>query len=643
MTRVRFQTWTLLVGALALMVALAGCGGDDNGLSAEDMARISTAEADAATARSEAAAAAAAQATAEAEAMAAAAAQAEAEAEAAAAMAARMTAEAATAAAKAAQTMAEEDQKDAEDARDAAIAAQGVAETARDAANAARAIAEAARKDAEDALAAANMEIEELKEAAMVPTADEVAAMTAAGRAAALRIMNAVGPMPIQMETADIDEDTGAANNSANDPSDDATFPADTIQSGEGVRMGIEGGVSITGLSQSRLGQDAMLALAVEGGSGLSTDDDSAEMDAPEIDGFIGVSLMKDGPGAITQTALVYSDAERSVRAFGDVYRYTHMVNGTAGTNEATRTHILVGNAVQANADGKVMLVHGLSTTTGVIMRDIDNGGTVRGYYDGVAGLYTFNDSAGSMITLRSDGSITITSTTLLLTFRADNHETLLPDTDYLAFGVWKEAPDDPTNANPGRTRPFVHGNAGAYSYGDVKGLDGMASYSGGAVGHWATRAARERAVEMGRFTADASLTANFDGGLGDAVVLSGMINGFMDEAGEMDMAGWLVNLNDGRMLTMTFDQGTANDITDDVAVARPSTDSDIYGMTDGTTGSLSWEGVWDAWLFGVNKSNYPTGVAGRFQAEAGDPNPADINAFTDDGFAGVVGSFAGR
>ena len=131
-------------------------------------------------------------------------------------------------------------------------------------------------------------------------------------------------------------------------------------------------------------------------------------------------------------------------------------------------------------------------------------GNTVRGSYDGVDGLYVF---AGTpTITLSADdGSITIGPSVRVL-FRADDHETLLPDTDYLAFGVWAEVPDSPTTANPGRVRPFVKGSAAPFDIADVHGLSGSAKYSGGAVGHYASRAKGDHMVEAGRFTASAAL-----------------------------------------------------------------------------------------------------------------------------------------
>ena len=441
----------------------------------------------------------------------------------------------------------------------------------------------------------------------------------AEGRAAAQRIADSVGMVLVKDAVI---EDQNA------DPPITAAEAMPAV-----MGYGIRPGASIESLSQTRLGEPAMLSIAVTGGTGLGTADDSADMDAPAIAGYTGVSLMKDGPGAITQMALVYSDAERSVRAFGDVYRYNTDVddNGTglrpAPLTEAQRMYLNIGSADEATADANVSLNHGLSTTTGEMTRGVagtDEPNMVRGTYDDVAGQYRFIGEGD--ITLDADGeTVTIVGVGNVL-FRADNAETLLPDSDYLAFGVWTEVPDSPTLANPGKVRPFVHGSAGAFKRADIMGLNGSASYSGGAVGHYATRAAGSHMADQGRFTADASLAANFDGGA--EVMLTGMIDGFMSEDG-MAMDGWLVNLNGGSMLAGTRD-------------------SDIAGMTSGTAGSQAWSGVWDAWLFGANKDTYPTGVAGRFQAVAGTAQPmttseARIDLYADEGFAGVVGSFAGR
>ena len=477
------------------------------------------------------------------------------------------------------------------------------------------------------------------------PTAPGGTREDAGDRAAAQRIDEAVGRVTV---IAGVPAVMGVDLNNNGDFTDSGdTAPMPAVPAVMGGR--IQGGVSIDGLSQARLGMPAQLTLAVTGGTGLGTADDSAG-EAPAIPGWTGVSLMKDGPGAISQMALVYSDAERSVRAFDDVYSYnrdefnismdvslTHrwVLNPVTENDQATTE---VDESLLSAQDSRIMLHHELSTT-GVRMRtmvqnevDADPPATpVRGYYDGVPGQYL---CAGGdcTVSITDTGAVQLTgeNATTNLLFKADDPDTVIPDRDYLAFGVWTEVPDDPTLANPGRVRPFVHGSAGPFTKAQIDMLTGKASYSGGAVGHYATRAAGSHMADQGRFTATASLSANFDGGI--PPLLSGSISGFMTEDSTA-MEGWLVNLSGGAMGGMS--------LTDTKGI-------DVDGTTSGTTGSQSWGGVWEAWFFGTNTANHPTGVAGNFQAEAGTAQPIHtpegrINMFDDTGFAGVVGSFAGR
>jgi hypothetical protein len=266
--------------------------------------------------------------------------------------------------------------------------------------------------------------------------------------------------------------------------------------------------------------------------------------------------------------------------------------------------------------------------------------------------------------------------------FKADNAEQLLPDKDYLAFGVWTVIPDVPTLANPGMVGAFTKASADAFDSQEINDLQGEATYTGPAVGHYATRARSDHAVDYGRFTATATITANFDGAgsmrpgeqqtaseevspAGSAADLymarayyetmpgvsfkDSKIHTFMDADGNV-MAGWVVNL-DGPDKINNMD-GVATDTAQatarTMAIAAAANGTMISGTTDGTTGALAWKGVWDASLHGTNMSTVPTGIVGRFQAVAGRPTPlltpgGDINQFLDEGFAGVVGAFAGR
>ena len=367
--------------------------------------------------------------------------------------------------------------------------------------------------------------------------------------------------------------------------------------------------------------------------------------------------------------ALVYSDAERSVRAFGDVYPNNVGVTGatpviTPSAIVPTHRAILDATAagiaatLLANLDSNISLVHGLSPVPGIVTRMFGTGvatapNSLRGSYAGVDGDFlcvgtcTLSLDAGGNLQFAAAGAANNG-----LLFQADNPESLLEDSDYLAFGVWTEVPDNPTLANPGRVQGFVKGSANVFKWRHVAALDGTATFSGNAVGHYATRAQGSYTAEMGRFTADAALTANFNadadpyaaGNDGAGLSVTGTIDNFKMED-DTSIAGWVVNLNGGGMLTRTFDLDAAGATR---VLARPSTDGDIYGTTSGYTGSLQWSGVWDAWLFGGNTGTYPTGVAGRFQAARGRPQPfttlnGAIDLFNDQGFAGVTGSFAGR
>ena len=694
----------MLIAASAL--ALSGCGGDDNGgLSAEDMARIDNAEAAAASAM-------AAQAEAEAEAAAAMAAQMEAEAEAAAAMAAQMEAEAEAAAAMAAQATAEMNataaiaaQAVAEAAAATAMAAQMEAEDDLDAAEMALMTANEAKTAAETALAVAQSEAAAAKEAQMMANEAKMAAEAAQKEAEDKAEM--YKEAAAEAEAAKMAAETALAEANARlaelEAPYDPSQPGGTLEGQEGRAAaqriddaahtyeekavlealnlpggtpGLMGGASVD-VEHGRLGYDPEVSVSVEGGSGLGTDDeDTVVVDAPEIDDFDGTGLSKDGPGDVSQMALVYTDIQPSVRAWGDVYRYNATVNASGvpaadggTTPEASRTHLLVSatadqfTAILAD-DPRVSLMHGLSTQTGVLTRPIADGGTIRGSYDGVDGQYSF---AGAGTLTLDSGDLTIAGSTIVA-FRADDPDQLLPDRDYLVFGVWAEVPSSPTTANPGRVRPFVHGSASKFDIDNVNNLNGSAKYAGGAVGHYATRAKGDHMVTEGRFTAKASLTANFDamdgaydddgdGGTArvDAmvtatgVVLTGKITDFESEDG-MKMPGWLVNLKAG---TMTPDLAEAMklDAAEDTAATRMEAafgEIDVLGTTDGTTGSQAFRGVWAAWMFGNNTANHPTGVAGNFQAEAGTAEPVAtdegrINLFADEGFAGVVGSFVGR
>ena len=739
------KLWMYVGLVLAAALFTFGCGGDDGGLSADDMARIDNAEMAAASAMTAQAAAEAAQAEAEsdaadarADAMAAAAAQAMAESDAADARADAM-------AAMAEVTQAKEDLQAAVDARQDAEAAQKVAEDAQKDAEDAQKDAEAKAMAAETKAAEYKERIEELEAELMAGPGTVGTADGGEGRAAAARIIDSV-------KETDAAEDDTLATPMVIDES--MLMPA---------RSTINSGASIEKLEQARLGRDPELTIELASGAKLDSATDKAEMDAPDVGAdWMGVALEKMGAGGITQTALVYSDAERSVRAFGDAYPNNSGISvvttageanlGAVTLDETAATHrevaaLTFGGAVDADATAAqvparvapslyaipITLDHGLSTT-GVMAREIgtldnaDNADaaltsvpdSVRGTYDSVSGVFTcvgrcaLKLDAEGVLWWWASSDVADTTADAVLLFQADNAEQLLPDRDYLAFGTWTVVPDSPTHANPGEVGAFVKASAPAFDSQDINGLTGSAKYEGPAAGHYATRAAGSYDVKFGRFTAKATINASFDtagspepmlptgvtpqaatadqlaalnivnetnraGNAVTAVAMFGttpgvafsnsMIHSFMDADGNM-MEGWVVNLDGPTMINNSSGIGVSarngkdivgGDIAGDAdldtvvgldarrrAMAGVSAGTMLSGMTDGTTGALSWTGVWDASFHGTNTATTPTGIVGRFQADAGWHIPThnaegEINLFLDEGFAGVVGSFAGR
>ena len=711
----RFAKLTLLL-IVAGALALAGCGGDDNGgISADDMARIDNAEAAAAAAM-------AAQATAEAEAAAAMAAQATAEAEAAAAMAAQMEAEADAAAAMAAQATAEMNAT-------AAIAAQAVAESEAMTAKAALTEAQADLDAAEMALATAN-EAKTMAETAKAVAESEAKAAMAAQTAAEAAQATAEAAQKVA-EDAKMTADAALTAAQAERDKYKMMYEEATAVPEVGTQVGAEGRANswristsvsaatsdsaITEMKSARIKKDVSAGKLMRDDDGVSftvmegtlarmtTADDMADDAAAELDGWQGTALAKTS-GGTTQNALVYTDIDRSVTPFSSKHPYTVDLDGDAAV-PGSRTHFYASAVAAdtaplvitgAGAHDYISLEHAVSSAN-PMRTDVTS---IRGSYDGVAGVYTCTTGAGTGcdITWGSTG-VTVTVSEHLL-FQADDISTLIPDPDHLTFGVWMIAQDGPVTGNSGLIRPIAMANAGTFGQEDLAatGIIGSATYNGEATGYYATRNAGSFEAESGRFTATATLKASFDAAAGtvpadattavaatalanvpmaydmnrgmvaaaaqnDATVryyrpvviapgvsfTGSQIHDFMDEDGNM-MEGWVVNLNGG-VLRRPADVAVGNA---DPATIRQDTDrltaynaaleaarnaGTFEGMTSGTSGAMEWSGLWDASLHGNTKAALPTGVVGTFQAVAGSAVPVLVDGAINQT---IDGGFAG-
>ena len=292
----------------------------------------------------------------------------------------------------------------------------------------------------------------------------------------------------------------------------------------------------------------------------------------------------------------------------------------------------------------------------------IDVGETFTGTYFGAPGQFQCitggGDTSSCALVRNDDGTVGVHDTnadpdavasTGSWSFTPDDGAMItVPDQDWMAYGAWLTSPDDMSGDH--RLGVFFNGmdpwtpatattlNAADTAVGDA--LRGSATYSGGATGVYVD------GDDSGLFTADATLTADFDkatNGADDAVdyMISGRIDNFRGtdgvylgsdtqaspndpSAGNND---WVVELG-------AFDFGT-------------NTDGAIGATaTSGSADGVSWTGMWNGHMFGPSTDAdgdpiAPSGVAGRFWAETEDLDDDNTNASIDDNpVTAVVGAF---
>ena len=151
---------------------------------------------------------------------------------------------------------------------------------------------------------------------------------------------------------------------------------------------------------------------------------------------------------------------------------------------------------------------------------------------------------------------------------------------------------------------------------GGVDGVEGSATYTGGAAGKWAIASTTEDTTEGGHFTATATLGVDFDAALPggddgnkDGVSFSGEITDFM--TGATSRPSWNV--------TLTYD--ATPDVAGDAPTLGAQPSMSLMPMITGTSkwttgGAVDGMGTWDARFFGAEKvTNHPTAVVGEFEA----------------------------
>ena len=409
---------------------------------------------------------------------------------------------------------------------------------------------------------------------------------------------------------------------------------------------------------------------ASTGGSTLTAEDDDVAENADHVaagEGWAHKVLFRDwgdtqgtDDGGFETGALIYSNMEEPVAHLFDADladKFVHVsswfmltnlagVDDTAGVdaqNPATSVDIMDATPA-GQAAGVVMDADSL---VGAQDQDLNVNGTetFTGSYFGARGTFECTEDTDSCaIARRDDGMVTLVDTDTGTagvqagewTFTPDAGERVeVPDQDWIVYGAWLTTPDDPVTGTH-RAGVFFNGMDEHGGTGDVftaaAGLHGMAAYSGSAAGVYVDR------TETGLFTADASLTANFDvngnaaSDTGD-YTLSGRIDNFKNLAGQYLGLDTADNPNDPNA-------GGENDWVVLIPSTALAANTGAYnGTPGGSADGVSWAagGSWNVQLYGPEDAA-PTGIAGQFRAITGDLDP-DPNAASYKGVAGAFGA----
>jgi len=237
---------------------------------------------------------------------------------------------------------------------------------------------------------------------------------------------------------------------------------------------------------------------------------------------------------------------------------------------------------------------------------------SVDGTFDGARGVYTCTSTAAGECTsnLTSDGVMlggTASGATVEWAFNpVDTATVSRPDANYAYFGWWlnKTADGDPEVA-------VFHGSNHAVEAANSTAFDalgGTATYRGSAIGKYALNRGADQYASGGHWTADATLTANFEGGSTAGVAgpgtISGEIDNFMAGGEAMD---WSVELES---TNITIADGN------DFSVATDGTVWTIGGA-DAAAGGM-WSGAFHNLVAPPDGNNVPGSVTGEFTATYG-------------------------
>ena len=429
-------------------------------------------------------------------------------------------------------------------------------------------------------------------------------------------------------------------------------------------------------------------------GSTISVEEDET-MDHPESVMHAGWDqrvLFRDwgdtvgtGDGGYETAALIYSNIEDAIEHPFDrmlsmryvnadamrLYALTILADGMAPAVPAVATSVDINMdasvaATRATTEQWAAMVFDSESLVGAQDQDlnVDANETFTGMYFGAMGEFQClgpSNQIGCGLMRNADGDVVVADTDANTaglqngrwSFTPDPGATIMvPDQDWMVFGSWLTVPDSAAGAH--RIGVFYNGMdvytpaSDAFDATNADGLRGSATYIGGAAGVYShdSNGAATDGMSSGLFTADATLTANFDvNSNGDGTdagdySVSGRIANFRDTAGRFIGADTALNPNDpvagGEndwvvLLNAFSFVGETNDGTTDLATIGATDHNDANANVSGSADGLAWTGHWSGQFFGpgadaMDNSLAPSGVAGQFQAD--NANTAVVGAF---------------
>ena len=325
----------------------------------------------------------------------------------------------------------------------------------------------------------------------------------------------------------------------------------------------------------------------------------------------------------------------------GASYAFTVLANGMMATAPAVNTSVAITTSPGAVQAANMVFDSGSLVPAQDQDLGIDRYETFTGSYFGARGEFQCSVAMACALVRNADGTVVLADTDATTagiqngtwTFTpAPGATILVPDQDWMVYGAWMTTPDDAANGTHGIGILFNgfdayagHGAANVFDATDTNGLHGTATYSGGAAGIYVDGTA------TGLFTAEATLTANFDVNA----------NGALDPAPANDysIAGRIDNFRgtDGVYLGTDTegmpndpDAGGENDWV--VMLGRVQFSAVQNGAigqtpTSGSADGVPWAGMWNGQLYGAGDvmpmgsppsgpmGSAPSGVAGQFSA----------------------------